>query len=248
MLAKKILLTRSADENQLLHNSLSKRGFVCYSIPLIEYKNHIDLESQREKNNFDQCIRTYEIATQIQDYTNIIITSKYTAKLLLLADIPNMYQKIFWVVGKVCANILRNKGYKIKYIAENINKLIQNLPSSILQDTIYLSADQITMEMPKPVKRVITYQVKYKNHLNENEIQIIKNGINYVTLYSENSAKTLYSLLISNNLLKYMGTAILVAISDKVATVICDHFKDVIIFKNTDDIINNLYKYEQKST
>lgn len=231
---KNILLTRSED-NQLLQQKLRAKGFVCHQIPLITYINLLDRDDVT-----GVLLRA--------NYSNIIITSKYAAKLICDAkNIGNIDEKYFWVVGQASANILGNNGYNIKETASTARQLIEKLPSDILSDMLYLSGDHITTDMPEPVRRLIIYKVQYKNNLSSDEIEMIKNGMNYVTLYSENSAKTLYTLLSRNNLLKYMEDSVLVAISEKVANIMSGCCKDIITMNNSDDLINSLYKYEQKS-
>lgn len=232
---KNILLTRAFEDNQLVQRKLEYRDFICYQMPLIEYIDSFDAESM-------------DAALCSGNYNNIIITSKYAAKLICYAEnISSIYTKNFWVVGYASANMLRSNGCQVKEIADTASKLIQKLPRNILSDTIYLSGDQITMQMPTSVKRIIIYKVKYKDSLSDDDVIAIKNGMNYVTLYSENSARTLYSLLNQNNLLEYIKNSVLIAISDKVANIMNSHFKHQITMNNSDDLINILYQYEQES-
>lgn len=209
-----VLLTRSYDENQKLKKELEPSGFKCIDCPLLEYNDlSIDYKSI------------------LWDYSNIIITSKYAAKKIYVAmnklNKNNIDYGIinFWVVGKESATILDSlDNILIKYVAHNVKNLIGNIPESIYRDMIYLSADQITMQLPKQIVRLIIYQVSYRSSLNQELIEMI-GAVDYILLYSKNCANTLITLLDKYHLINQLKNTIVITISHKVASVIQPYFK-----------------------
>jgi len=185
---------------------MSAYNFTYIDCPLITYQ---DL-------NFEQSI--------ISQYPDIIISSKYLAKKLPFANT----KKNIWVVGEESAKILKDKNYLIKYIANNFAQLLKALPKTSYPNMMYLSGDQITKETPKEIRRLIIYQVKYTSFLTEAQVQSIKNGIDYVLLYSYNSAKTFLKIVKTYDLLKFLENSIIIAISLKVAEILKPYFAHII--------------------
>lgn len=214
-----VLLTRSTQENQELIPTLRQRNFSITDCPLIEYKN---LE--------------FDFLNVLENYPNIIITSKYAAKLLLLASVQNnikIANHNAWAVGEVSYKILKQAGFIVKYVAKNVQDLIKNLPPHIYNTAIYLSANEITMHLPKEIKRQVIYEVTYNSEIKENNLQDINNGIDYILLYSRNCAKTLVKLLFKYDLTKKLENATVITISLGVANIIRQHFKNVIYSKES---------------
>lgn len=219
-MTKRILLTRSKKDNALLKKILVLKGYDCIDCSLIE---HINLP-------LDTGI--------IEKYTDIIITSKRAADIVQLAE----GNKNAWVVGNVSAEILRKKNYNIKYIASSALELKEQLDEDIYANMIYLSSNIVSIKMPANIKTLQVYNVKYKNQLSPNEIKLIKNGLEYILLYSENCAKTLVKLIIANNLLKYLKNTVIITISPKVAMVVKDYFKNIIACDGADSMVGALLK------
>lgn len=200
---KSVLLTRSQENNKHIIKKLNSyrltyERFRYIECPLLEYKN---------------CQLGSDI---LEDYDNIIITSKYAANIIDSWDIPQ--RKGLWVVGNKSQSILQNSRFKICYVAKNVQDLINNLPNKLYQQTIYLSSNEITQDLPNIIKREIIYQVNYKEYIYE--IDRLKTGIDYILLYSQNCASTLLRLLINNNLLSLLSNTTIIAISAKVADIV----------------------------
>ncbi len=209
----RVLLTRSKKENQLIISLLSDRTNIEFiQLNLINY-------SPLAVNN-----------ELFNEYSSLIITSNYVAKNISIAPKDDI---LVWVVGTKSAKELENKGYKIGFIAPSVEILIHNLPKSELNNMVYLSGDIISKEMPNGIRREVVYKVTYLNSLDQEVIVKIKEGINYLTAYSKNCAKTLLNLLVENNLLKYLENTKVIAISSSVGNILKPHFKNIIV---TDDI------------
>ncbi len=217
---KSILLTRSIEDNYDIirtienNNRALEQKFKYICSPLVQYK---DL-------NFDPRI--------LFNYTNIIITSKFAAKLFvsLISRYPgfkkdNINQN-FWVVGNISNIILTQNNLIVSGVARNIQQLIKNFPPEFYKQTIYLSSNEITQELPSSITRQIIYEVQYISQLHN--IEEIKKGVDYILLYSQNSAKTLIKLLADNKLLELLSNSQVIAISKKVADIIKIFSKNVI--------------------
>lgn len=209
----RVLLTRSKEANNEIISLLSS----CTNIEFIKLNliNYTPLV-------FDKAL--------FDEYSNLIITSNYVAKNILVAPKDDIF---IWVVGAKSAMILENKRYKIKFIAPSVDILIQNLPKSMFNNMVYLSGDIISKELPDGIRREVVYKVAYLNNLDKEVIIQIKEGVNYLTAYSKNCAKTLLNLLVENNLLKYLENTKVIAISSSVGNILNPHFKNIIV---TDDI------------
>lgn len=205
-----ILLTRSVAENATLKEELRSYDFTYVDCPLIEYED-IGLP--------------HEI---LKSYSHIIITSKYAAKIL-----ANHFNNIrtsfkFWIVGELSAEILLSSGLQVEYIADDVNDLIVNLPKYIYKDAIYLSANEITLELPLGLERYIIYNVKYRQDFTKREVELLNRGFDYIMLYSQNSATTLVKILQANNLYEKLQNATVIAISLKVAKEVLPYSKKII--------------------
>ena len=204
-MSKSILLTRAKSANLILKEKLMPRGFDLVECSLIKHK----------LLPFDEKV--------FNSYSDIVITSNFAA-----SNLPNSNgSKYVWVVGENSEKILKDKGYNIKFCAPDAITLEKELLKNNHIKAIYLSGNNITIEMPPNIKRVVFYNTEYKKSLSQLEIQRIKHGIDYILLYSENCAKTLLQLLLENDLLKYLENTTIVAISFKVGRVVDDYFKNI---------------------
>ncbi len=219
---KSILLTRAKSANSILREKLMSHGFELVECSLIKYK----------LLPFDNKI--------LNEFSDIIITSNFVAN-----NLPNNgNSQSVWVVGESSKNTLEDKGYKIKFCAPNAITLKKELLKNAHIKAFYLSGNNITVDMPINVERVVFYNIDYKESLSQSEIQRIKLGIDYILLYSENCAKTLLQLLLENDLLKYLENTTIVAISFKVGRVVEDYFKNVKNCTGSNQIIEFLEKIE----
>ncbi|KHO03687.1 RPE1 domain protein [Rickettsia felis str. Pedreira] len=266
---KSVLLTRNIEENNETIKEISKYNLDLRYIhcPLIKYETldfNIDI---------------------LDNYSNIIITSKYAANILAGY---NLKQDI-WVVGSKSKRLL---GKKVIYTAKNVEDLIKHFPPDLYEQTIYLSSNEITKDLPNKIARHIIYNVEYLNELPVSIIKEFKSNIrhlskpayrekvkgdtevlataayievredastgstyklpleakfrkmsiDFILLYSQNSAKTFLRLLLQNNLLEYLQDSLVVAISLKVANIVRPFIKNVVYCddQNPNDIIKLL--------
>ena len=205
-----VLLTRGAAENESLKLELAGKDFDFIDCPLIEYE---DAEI---------------VFDEICKYSNIIITSKHAAKILAKHRESFENHTRFFVVGELSAEILRSSGLDIACVGVDVDDLIVQIPENLQKDAIYLSSNEITQELPKLIKRHVIYKVKYKSVLNSKEIELLNNKVDYILLYSQNSAKTLMKLLEAENLIKTLQNTTILAISTKVAKEVLPYFKKII--------------------
>ena len=66
---------------------------------------------------------------------------------------------------------------------------------------VYLSGNNITVQMPRYIQRIIIYNTHYKQFFSRYEISKIKQGIDFIILYSINSTKNSERLNVGNSLL-----------------------------------------------
>ncbi len=239
---KSVLLTRSPEDN---HNIISNLKLLdltnCYfdyiCSPLVEYEDL--LVNSTILGGYSNVIITSKFAGKIfaswfNDKESLNITSQNKPNIQIpqsLDFIPNIgIKKNIWLVGDSSKLLLLSKNITIKYIAENIADLIKNLPCEIYAETIYLSSNEITQDLPKEINRYIIYQVKYATELYQ--IEKIKKGIDYILIYSQNSAKALIKLLIKYNLLELLANSLVITISKKVADIIRFFSKNVVYCDN----------------
>ncbi|WP_375326462.1 uroporphyrinogen-III synthase [Candidatus Tisiphia endosymbiont of Nemotelus uliginosus] len=233
---KSVLLTRSTEDNYDIIQTLENNNF-AYPNASIVRKNGI---SEKQFKYICSPLVKYHALdfdpTILHNYNNVIITSKVATKLFVswFNNYPNLQlqpniTKNIWVVGDSSNIILRQHNFTVHYIAKNIQELIYNIPPQLYNHSIYLSSNEITQELPSPIKRQIIYEVQYANTLQH--LEEIKKGVDYILLYSQNSAKTLITLLRANNLLKLFFSTQVLTISEKVASIIRFFTKNVVSCK-----------------
>ncbi len=222
-MAKKVLITRAKEDNKYLREILISKNYQSIEINLIE---HVNIPFN---------IRILE------NFSDIIITSKRAANLLPIDD----GTKNAWVVGSASSEILKQKNYNIQYVAYSATELKDHLPTNIYDNMIYLSGNIISVEMPTNIKKIIIYKILYKDYLSNSEIKILKKGLDYILLYSENCAKTLINLMIKNDLLKYIENAVIIAISFKVEKVVRGYFKEIVTCVYANQILKKLEEYDR---
>ncbi len=220
-----ILLTRAKSANAILKEKLISFGYDLLECSLIEY----------ELLPFDSSI--------LGNYQDIVVTSNFVANHIPEASESTKYA---WVVGEKSSEILKEKGYQIKFCAQNAVFLKKELIKINNKKAIYLSGNQITVDMPQSIERNIFYNTHYKKALTKIEIQNFKNRVDYILLYSENCAKTLLQLLLENDLVKYLENTTIVAISYKVGRVVENHFKNLEICNGSVEIIEFLEKINDR--
>lgn len=229
-----ILLTRSAEENELTAQKLAALGFSTISLPMISYIYK-------------------EISEDISDYSHIIVTSKYAAKIVASFD-----RKIeCWVVGEESANILsQNPNISITGVSKNVKELlaiISMVPEEeaefFFQASIYLSGDIITQELPNFIKRLIIYKTLYTDSISKHQLETIsREKSKYILVYSKNCAINLVRLIEKYDLFPYFQHSTIIAISKEVSLVFLDTNIKAIYSKKavSEDMLKLLIEHEQK--
>lgn len=222
---KTILLTRSKEENSKLAAILKVPNFKIILCPLVK----------RTAVNFDINI--------LNKYSHIVITSSYAAKILADKQYSNFRNLNFWLVGETSANILRQVGGKIEYIAKNVEELISLFSERLFAHTLYLAGSEITRDLPQQIDRLIIYNAAYTKKLTRTQIKHISIHLDYILLYSQNCAKALLDLLVRYDLLKKLENTVIVAISSKVAEIVKPFFKTVIYCQTNDGMLDLLFTH-----
>lgn len=248
---KRILLTRSEEENNKLAKSLE--GFEIISSPMIYYK---DLPI---------------IWEEFKGYSNLIITSKYAAK-LVSENYP--YRVLAYVVGEESANMLKkNPNVTLGGVFENVELLSSLLRGAhkvidmtcqekmgelqaqksldcvtmlaMTSNVLYLSGNHITQQIPNVTRKEI-YHTEYATSLNP---QISEGSIDYVLIYSKNSANNLIKLLRRHNLLQNIQNSVSISLSKKLAEQLRNYVSDIIYPEKpiADDMIKLLFEYERNA-
>ena len=205
-----VVLTRSQFENDAFKKDLSSYNFTFVDLALIEYEN-LGLNK-----------------AVVAGFNNIIITSKYAAKILASRSKDLKPGVQFWVVGELSADILRTVGLNVEYQACDVENLISAIPQEIYVDCLYLSANEITSDLPCEIQRQIIYNVKYKQQLTDIQIELLNKGVDYILLYSVNAAKTFAKLIIDNDMQLKLQNATVITISASVAKEVLPYFKKIV--------------------
>ncbi|KJV55157.1 hypothetical protein OCHUTO_0951 [Orientia chuto str. Dubai] len=205
MLLNKLLLIRTAEENNLLQSKLSKKCAVC-SCPLINY--------EVIKSDF----------SGISKEQKIVITSKFAAK-IIAANI-NLHINCF-VVGKISSQILQqNKFIKVIGVYNTVEKLLLNI--SEMKNIIYFCGNYITHNPPSHWEKKIIYSVKYEQDLTDDaKINLSLQQISHSLIYSYNSGLNLIKLLKKNKLLWTLQSIRIICISPKVGSLFTKIAKEV---------------------
>lgn len=205
-----VLLTRSKNENELATKKLSLLGFKTISLPILSYQ---DLP--------------FELT---ETYKHIIITSKYAAR---LASKNINHPVECWAIGKESAAILANNpNIAITGVAKNLQELLgiislipEDEASDFFNQTIYLSGDIITKELPSYIKKQVVYKVSYLEEVEPLLLEKIKaEPIKYTLVYSKNCGINLIRLINKHNLLPYVKDSALIAISKEVSDLFNNFF------------------------
>jgi uroporphyrinogen-III synthase len=221
---KSVLLTRSELLNTELRESLKNYKYELLECSLLTYK-----------------LQPFDFL-EFYKFQNVVVTSIFVACELPKAQARGMDA---WVVGIKSAKILKDKGYRIKFVALDAENLKRKIPKGIYYNTIYPSSDHISVKMPVHITRKIFYKVLYRESLSNEQLLRYKQGIDYVLLYSENCAKILVKLLLQNDLINSLKNATYISISSKVDKVIRNHFQKTEILQGTDLILEYLKNNDQ---
>ncbi|MFK7974459.1 MAG: uroporphyrinogen-III synthase [Rickettsiaceae bacterium] len=216
---KTVLLTRSKQANAKLKKQLAGRNFKLLECNLIEYK-----AIPINKN-------------LINNFSSLLITSYFAAGQLPPAPHNDI---LTFVVGHKSAEILAKKGYKIIMQERDAETLKAKIPLYLHSNMLYLSGNNITVDMPDAITRQVIYEVIYLKSLSSHQIKLYQQGIDYILLYSQNCAKILLQLMTENDLLKYMANSTIIAISEKVGMVFQKQRANIIVSYEPESILQSM--------
>ncbi|MCP5369330.1 MAG: uroporphyrinogen-III synthase [Rickettsiaceae bacterium] len=217
-----VLLTRSIEENAKIKEILKDSPIQIIECPLIHY--------QLSSVDWDRL--------KLYDY--VIVTSKFLAKCFPVNN--NLNLKIF-VVGKVSASILQEKGYKIELCTENASQIknyLNQQETLRAKNIIYFCGNYISTIMPNFVEQYEAYKVSYQHDLTADQIASFKMPIAYIMIYSENCAKTLLRIIVKYNLQGYLNNTIIISISDKVDKILNPLCTKIVIRSTNEQMISYL--------
>lgn len=226
---RKVLLTRSSEENDILAQGVEDLGFQPVFCPMLTYEKRI--------MDFDS----------FKDVKNIIITSKYAAGIISeqFKSFANVY-----VVGANSAKIIsKNPMLNIGYVgmdAMDVKNHFERLKMA-KDDVIYFSGNNISTEFGFG-QRVIIYDAIYTKELSDEVIHRISKNVEYILLYSKNCADNLISLMSKYNLLEKLGHSVAISLSENISANIKKYFLDVIYPYEPDaeEMIKLLKQYDSR--
>jgi len=218
-----ILFTRPLEDCQEIMIKFQLLGHEVSHMPLIYV----------EKKNYEEI--------NFEDFKGIIFTSTNAIKFLNLKKINKKIN--CFCVGNATEKKARKFGFQNTFSAEgNVNNLkeviLQNFNSSDGK-LLYVSGEIISNELDKKlifegydVKRIVNYNVKHVENLNEDFVKKIKMKMpNIVYVYSQNSAASLLNLIKSYNLSNLWMDTNLMCISEKTSSVLNEiKWKKIFIF------------------
>jgi uroporphyrinogen-III synthase len=159
-------------------------------------------------------------------YSEIIITSKYAARLIALA-ISNLFtncDRSFWIVGEASSRIIYDAVKRIlkqpnMTTVQDISTLISRLKNleTRYDRMLYLSGDKISRNLPSFINRTIIYRTEYRTDMSETEKDQLNVAPDYALLYSSNAARALLNILDKYDLLYLLKSSTLICISEKVS-------------------------------
>ncbi len=197
----KILLTRSTEENSELAKILEIKNYEIIEFPLISFEPLIN-ELQSLKDTINEYI--------------LIITSKYAAK--LAAKYYAGLNLKAYVVGTASADILKEAGFEILALEENIDKLLKLVPET--DNLLFLRGTHISQDLCLRHKEAIIYNSYYVDRFPDKLVNQIKNQeIQTITLFSLNCAKALQNSIKFHKLESYVQSVSLFCLSKNIGSI-----------------------------
>lgn len=196
-----VWLTREEDENNIITAKLAEKNIGSISKPILN----------RTINN-----SILEHAILASYGKNIIITSKFAAK-ILISYFPKGLN--CYVVGNKTAHLLKENGFITKLITRNAKELIDTIKEINLENFVYLRGNLITHQMPLGVNEYIIYQSKYLKTLDKNDIELLSaKNLKFIFIFSLASAKAVTFILKKYNI--SLDNFTFVTLSKKIANFI----------------------------
>lgn len=172
-------------------------------------------------------------------FDQVVVTSNYAAR-LVACECPGMTTPPFLVVGQKSAQLLSDTGLDVASVFDDVAALKEHIIKSPNRRTIYLSGSEITTDLPDHVERVILYETIYKQGFSQNEIDILKRGVDIVPIASSNCAKTLIKLINESDSPNLLAESRFIAISFKVGELLQKQFKNVIIADSSEKLTQTI--------
>jgi len=203
---KNVIITRSHDENLILAQKVKELGLKPVLSPMLSHEAVLC--------DF----------TQFQNYTDIIITSKFASH-IICKHYP--YNVDAWVVGEESSELLsHNDKINVRANYDSVMELIEALRDT-QKKFLYLSGNNISQDILFADRQVI-YQTEYTKILSDEVLEIIqKNRANFIMFYSKNSAVNFIDLVKRYKSLQNLRNSVVIAISNEVGSVLKAYVKDV---------------------
>lgn len=203
-----ILSIRSLYHNVSLRESLASLPVELCEVPLLYYQDHkIDFR-------------------RLKRYSTLIVTSKYAASLIAK---KYLFDAQCMVVGDTSAAILsHNPHLTVKGVFNNVKDLQSSLAKMDSNRCLHLAADVLTQGLQGNAEYRILYRTIYRDIIDNSALEILNSKIDYVFLYSENSAKQFISICKRYDLLRQFHKSVVITISDKVQKVVEAYMPHVI--------------------
>lgn len=203
-----VILTRIQEENSILAAKISILGFNPISSPMLSYEI-IDSDFSNFSN-----------------YTDIIITSKFAAKIISRRYMNNVKA---WVVGEESAALLQtNDHIDIMGVYKNVENMVLSLPNFTDGKAIYFSGDHITQEIPF-IDRYVVYNTVYSKKLTDETLEITQqNKAHFIMIYSSNNGQNFMNLVKNYNLLQNIQNSVVIAISDEVGKILKPYVRNTL--------------------
>lgn len=192
---KKVLLTRTEENNHILKNILNKKEYKILSHPFLSHEV-ID-------NSFNN----------IDPNKTIILTSNFASKIISQTNLNNK----FIVVGESSKNFLEQSGKDVTCFFDNVNLLEQYLHSTNCSNYIYLKGEIVTSDLSAIAEQKIIYTTNYINKLSpELENKIIKSDI--LTFFSYHTSQA-FIKIIPPKLKKYILSKEIYCFSENISKI-----------------------------
>ena len=206
---RNILITRDYNRCSKLGQLLESQGFNCFYQPLfkVEKKSHSVISNNQN-----------HIA---------IITSLNACQTLL--DINFDLKNTIFAIGNQTAQELQRLGFKNIIIspqnsASSLKETIIKANLDKTQNILYLHGPRITLDFGQElsklgfkVQNILAYDLKELNNFNSDILQFCNNKkLDFILIFSQNSAKIFKKLAIKHNMLEYFIDLKILCFSTKI--------------------------------
>ena len=201
-----VIITRTDDENLILAQKIKVLGGKPICAPMLSHKVVV--------SDF----------VQFQNYTDIIVTSKFAARIISKAYPVTVDA---WVVGEESGELLDcNRNINVRACYDSVLECIEALQNT-QNKFLYLSGDHISHEIFFADRQVI-YHTEYAKILSWGVLETIRTkSAHFIMFYSKNSAVNFIDLVKRYKLLQSLRNSAVIAISKEVAAILTSYVKEV---------------------